>query len=77
MSDKKEPSCPCGFGHSKKKSAFGNSVDLFFKNNEVPANLKNVNECLNTVYNNVTPLSRFGSNQKNSMGPMKIGFKKK
>jgi hypothetical protein len=76
MSSKKEP-CGCGFGHSKKKSAFGSSADSFFMGNyEGPANLKNINNCLSTVYNNVTPLSRFGSKQKSSMGPMKIGKKK-
>jgi hypothetical protein len=76
MSGKKE--CGCGFGHSKKKSAFGSSANSFFMDNYAgPANINSVKNCLSTVYNNVTPLSRFGSKQKSSMGPMKIGSKKK
>jgi len=76
MSGKKESGC--GFGHSKKKSAFGSSENSFFMDNYAgPANINSVKNCLSTVYNNVTPLSRFGSKQKSSMGPMKIGSKKK
>ena len=73
MPGKKELSCGCGFGHSKKKSAFGSSADSFFMGNyEGPANLNTVKKCLSTVYNNVTPLSRFGSKQKSGMGTLKI-----
>ena len=73
MPGKKELSCGCGFVHYKKKSAFGSSADSFFMGNyEGPANLNTVKKCLSTVYNNVTPLSRFGSKQKSGMGPMKI-----
>jgi len=78
MSTKKESSCGCGFGHYKKKSAFGSSADSFFNGNYAgPANLNSVKSCLSTVYNNTTPLTRFGTGSIKSKGPMKIGSKKK
>jgi hypothetical protein len=62
----KEKSCCCGVRHTRK-SAFGTSVDKFFYGEPNPV------DCLPFVYNNVTPLTRFGNSKKSSLGPMKIG----
>jgi hypothetical protein len=52
----------CGFG-SKRKYAFGNSVDKFFVMPFTgPASVNSVGGCLNkNIYNSSVPLSRFGN----------------
>ena len=70
MPPKVTPSCGCGFGHSKKKCAFGSSVDTFFEKNN--SNMAFVNNCLSTTYGK--PVTRFGD--KSGLGPMKVGKKK-
>jgi len=64
----------CGKSHFKK-FAFGQSADNFFFQ-PTNVNMGFVKQCLKTAgYGNQTPLTRFGNN-KNSLGPMKIGTKK-
>ena len=51
-------SCGCGFGHSKKKCAFGSSADTFFSNNF--SNMAPTNACLSAAYGK--SVTRFGAN---------------
>ena len=67
--------CGCGFGHSKKKCAFGSSADTFFSNNF--SNMAPTNTCLSVAYGK--PVSRFGENgaTKIKKGCMKVSKKNK
>ena len=59
-------SCNCGCQNCKKITAFGGNANAFFKPGSAKNtyDMKQVKQCLSTVYGDVKALSRFGNSKK-------------